>query len=826
MITRSKTSELRRIEAKRQRSEHRVSRWRQAVAAIHPLQIVIWSVFFVAIAAILLTGGESLPYSLNQKIEQDIHARVPFEMEDQARIRQERQVARASAPTIYTANPAPIEAIQSKLTGLLTLSKAADPKELDAFAKERKITLSKETVKALREYATDDASKQYDAMVSKLVDKLNHEYIVARAKSALREQPPRTSILQRDSERVEITTTTLQFNTNHEYVRRRADELSGEIFPKNLRGAVSDIIFYSLTPPSKNDDPTDYALWRYDQAATAKEIDEAQQKVPAYTTTYKSRELLVEKGTVLGSNELILLAQEHEQYVKAQKTDPELRRSLLLRKIGLVGLVLILTLGLATYSMSYQTRLLRNSSRAIGLACLCLLMLLLARLNERVEGSWNSPPEFAVGCIVMAAILLVIAYNQRFAFGVCGVLALLVTIASRSDLWLFVTLMAACGVATFALREVRTRGKIIAVGTFAGLAAFITSMFGHLYNGQEWLFVLTHAAAAFAASLGAGFIAQGILHYFERIFGIATSLTLLEWCDAGQPLLRKLANEAPGTYSHSLILSQMADEAASAINANGLLARVGALYHDIGKTQKPQYFVENQEARMNRHDRLSPTMSLLIILGHVKDGIEMARAYGLPRVLHQFIAEHHGTTIVKYFHHAASEKAARDNRIRGRHDQVSESEFRYPGPKPRSKESAILMICDSCEGAVRALPEPTPGRIETLTHQIIMEKLNDGQFDNCDITLRELNLVEKSLIKSLCAIHHGRIKYPGKPAASEAPKPATEAKSAVEEAQQPLASNEPATANDADSSPIDKPPTETTQVPGSTVPKPEVAHQT
>lgn len=167
---------------------------------------------------------------------------------------------------------------------------------------------------------------------------------------------------------------------------------------------------------------------------------------------------------------------------------------------------------------------------------------------------------------------------------------------------------------------------------------------------------------------------------------------------------------------------------------------------------------------MNRHDRLAPTMSLLIIVGHVKDGIEMAKAYGLPRVLHQFIAEHHGTTVIRYFHHVASEAASKNTRLRGRHDRdVPESEFRYPGPKPRSRETAILMICDGCEGAVRALPEPTPGRIETVIHQVIMERLNDGQFDDCDITLKELNVVEQSLVKSLCAIHHGRIKYPKGP---------------------------------------------------------------
>ncbi len=163
---------------------------------------------------------------------------------------------------------------------------------------------------------------------------------------------------------------------------------------------------------------------------------------------------------------------------------------------------------------------------------------------------------------------------------------------------------------------------------------------------------------------------------------------------------------------------------------------------------------------MNRHDRLSPTLSLLIIVGHIKDGIEMARAYGLPRVLHQFINEHHGTTVVRYFHHMASEAAAK-NPLKGRHGRdVPESEFRYPGPKPRSKESAILMLCDACEGTVRALPEATPGRVESSVHQVVMDRLNDGQFDDCDITLRELRQVEQSIVKSLCAIHHGRIKYP------------------------------------------------------------------
>ena len=191
----------------------------------------------------------------------------------------------------------------------------------------------------------------------------------------------------------------------------------------------------------------------------------------------------------------------------------------------------------------------------------------------------------------------------------------------------------------------------------------------------------------------------------------------------------------------------------------GLLAQVGALYHDVGKIHKAHYFAENQEGGISRHENLAPTMSLLIILGHVKDGIEMAKEYKLPRALYPFIADHHGTTVLRYLHHMASEKQPRI--ASGKHDrEVPESEFRYAGPKPRSKATAVLMLCDGVEGAVRALPEATVGRIEGVVHQIVMDRLNDGQFNECDITLREIHLVEESLVKSLCSIYHGRVAYP------------------------------------------------------------------
>ena len=295
---------------------------------------------------------------------------------------------------------------------------------------------------------------------------------------------------------------------------------------------------------------------------------------------------------------------------------------------------------------------------------------------------------------------------------------------------------------------------------FAGIvAAFLAAGGDALIGRQTHEFAIWHAGVAGGAGLAAGFFLQGMLPLIERGFHITTSLKLLEWCDANRPLLKRMAQEAPGTYNHSLVVSSLAEAAAEAIGLNGLLLRVGALYHDIGKMNKPDYFAENQQASINRHDSLSPTISHLMIVGHVKDGIEMAKEYGLPSVLVPYIAEHHGTTVVRYFHQVASEQKGRTPK--GKHDrEVADTEFRYPGPKPQSKGTAIMMLCDSVEGAARAMPEPTAGRIEALVHQMVMDRLRDGQLGDCDITLHERALVEESLVKSLCRFYHSRIAYP------------------------------------------------------------------
>jgi putative nucleotidyltransferase with HDIG domain len=749
---------MRRQEARRQRGETRGTLWQNISRAADSRTLLIWAGFSVAAVAILLAGRDSMPWRLDQRVDRDIVARIPFSIEVAIETDKNRQAASAAVPQIYEANDGPLTALQERLTEAPRIEAAAFSQTASYKG------WNVQDLEALHQYVeSQDGLARYDELVKRLIDRLEGEYLVDRKSDSSTHQPAVRSEMRRpDQKPLEVPTSNL-IVTSQEAVAKLAAQSAEAVFPPALRNLVAEEVKSALTT-IKAGTPSRLALWHFDAEKTAEARREAREKVPPVIRSFKAGDILIAASYVrrLSMSELDLLKQEHRAFLNAQRIDPFLRQKRLLFQGGIAGIVLLVTIGLAAYTALYESSNFQRPGRTIGLAALLLVMLAMARLIELAEWPLDLPVQFSVGLLTIAAALMTIAFSQRFAFGGIGALSILVTLASRGNFSLFITLLTAMGITIFLLREIRTRSKIIMVGTLAGVGAMLTFASAEFVDGEDVRYVLVHMAVAGLAALVAGFIVQGILPQFERIFGIATSMTLLEWCDASRPLLRLLAQNAPGTYSHSLIISQMAEEAAEAIGARGLLARVGALYHDVGKAAKPDYFVENQEARINRHDKLSPTMSLLIIVGHVKDGIEMARAYGLPKVLHQFIAEHHGTTVIRCFHRAAIEAEASGRAKRFCDRDVPESEFRYPGPKPSSRESAILMLCDGCESAVRALPEPSPGRIETAVHQVIMDRLNDGQFDECDITLRELKLVERSLVKSLCAIHHGRIKYPEK----------------------------------------------------------------
>ncbi len=427
---------------------------------------------------------------------------------------------------------------------------------------------------------------------------------------------------------------------------------------------------------------------------------------------------------------------------------------------ALAVIIVLICLTAAFHISQYQKRLLKNRARAIGLVALFVGLLVAAKTVVLM----TAQTFWATGAAVAVALILAIAYERRFATVMSVFYCVLAYFAmgSMASFSVLLTMIAGTLPFCFFLKEIRTRMKLLEVSVVSAAMVFLTSAaMKLLYAPASTASMLEVAGPNAAITLVVGVLIQGLLPVLEKVFKIATSMTLLDYSDANQPLLKRLAMEAPGTYSHSLLIGSLAEAAAEAIGRNGLLCRVGAYYHDIGKISKPGYFVENQLGSVSWHKELSPAMSQLIIVGHVKDGIELAKEYGLPAVLRQFIETHQGTTLVEYFYNEAVKQ-------HGQKDSPdtpppSEREYRYPGPKPRTKEAAIVMLADSVEGAVRSLSEPTPTKIEVVVHNMAMKRLQDGQFDECELSLRELSQIEASLSKSLAAHYHGRIAYPKPP---------------------------------------------------------------
>jgi hypothetical protein len=367
--------------------------------------------------------------------------------------------------------------------------------------------------------------------------------------------------------------------------------------------------------------------------------------------------------------------------------------------------------------------------------------------------------------VPLVVMVLCLVYDQRFGFEMAVFYALLVGLAQGGVGLGFVVLMLGSMTTAFLTGDVRTRSMLIKAGLVIGGVQWAAALGLGLLTGngepvlelrfwQSPLFI--DAMWGLANGVMSGFLVSGLLPAIERLFGVTTDIRLLEWSDPNQPLLQRLLLEAPGTYHHSMVVGSLAADAAEAVGANGLLARVSAYFHDIGKLKKPQYFGENiPKGEKNPHEDLAPTMSKLIITAHPRDGADMAEKEGMPREVERIILESHGSTTTKFFWNRAVEEAGEEEA------EPEESTFRYRLPKPRSKEAASVMLSDSCEGATRSLQSPSARQIGDKVHQIIMERLHDGQLDESGLTVTDLARMEETLVRGLNAVFHKRVRYPG-----------------------------------------------------------------
>lgn len=285
------------------------------------------------------------------------------------------------------------------------------------------------------------------------------------------------------------------------------------------------------------------------------------------------------------------------------------------------------------------------------------------------------------------------------------------------------------------------------------LALSIQALYTSLYNLESLISIVS----ALVGGILVAVIAAGILPLIEMSFGYTTDIKLLELANLDQPLLRELMVQAPGTYHHSVIVSNMVEASAKSINANPVLAKVAAYYHDIGKAKKPLYFIENQTNCENKHEKLAPSMSSLILISHLKDGVELVKKHKLGKEIIDITSQHHGTSVISFFYEKAKEQAEKKG---AKFFQIKEEDFRYPGPKPQTKEAGLVMLADVVEAASKTLVDPTPARIQGMVQKIISKVFSDGQLDECKLTLKDLNEIAKSFNKTLSGIFHHRVEYP------------------------------------------------------------------
>ncbi len=364
--------------------------------------------------------------------------------------------------------------------------------------------------------------------------------------------------------------------------------------------------------------------------------------------------------------------------------------------------------------------------------------------------------------VAMGLILITVMLGSRLAVLMNIVLALLVGLVTGGDFTLVTMALIGGLAAIYRLSRVSRRSDLSRAGFYVAAAnsIIIIALFlfqGNLHSGYSFLKDLGFGLlSGIGNGLFSSVVAIGLLPFLESGFGLTTVVTLLELSNPNNPLLRRLMTEAPGTYYHSIMVGNLAEGAAEAVGADSLLTRVGAYYHDIGKLKRPYFFVENQFSGTNPHLKLSPNLSALIIGSHVRDGVELARQHRLPEIIQDIINQHHGNSLISFFYQRALENKCKDKQ------QVSEDQFRYEGPLPQTKEAAIIMLADTVEAGVRSLSKPVIGRVEALIRKVIKEKLNDGQLDECNLTLKELDRIGDSFVNIMTGIYHSRIEYPEK----------------------------------------------------------------
>ncbi|WP_379143430.1 HD family phosphohydrolase [Paenibacillus sp. sgz500992] len=491
----------------------------------------------------------------------------------------------------------------------------------------------------------------------------------------------------------------------------------------------------------------------YDEEATKEAKVQARENTP--DVFIEQGDVLVAKGDYI-TPELYALLDESGLLSNEVNYWPQLGLFLLSAMLS-AGLLMFIRYTGGTSGFKY------NNSQLLMLVLVFIITIISMRLAAFLQTDVRSYVGFlapvAIGAMLIAMLLdMTLAYFCSILFSILSSIILNVQQNTVFDFNFGFFALIVSYVAIFATHRAGQRSTLLKGGIMVSLFGCVAVFMLTLLSGGDWNQTQTLYAIgfAFASGLLTAVLVIGLMPFFEATFGILSALKLVELSNPNHPLLRKLLTETPGTYHHSVMVGNLSEAAAEAIGADGLLCRVGSYYHDIGKTKRPFYFIENQNNMENPHDSIEPKLSKSIIVAHARDGVEMQKEYKLPKPIRDIAEQHHGTTFLHYFYHKALKLAEE----KGVEPDFTEEDFRYPGPKAQSKESAVVGIADSVEAAVRSLRKPTVVQVETMIEKIIKSRLDDHQFDECDLTIKELDIIARTLKETVMGIFHSRIEYP------------------------------------------------------------------
>ena len=475
----------------------------------------------------------------------------------------------------------------------------------------------------------------------------------------------------------------------------------------------------------------------YDEEKTQELIDETRKSVAK--VVIKQNQIIVKEGVPVTQNQLDILS-DLGMLDDGKNTSIYLYVYIVLAMF--VGIIMFLQYN---YIDRNYSEIFKNTKKITLISVINLMTLVFARTIGLV-----SPYLIPFAC---APILLTLLINYKISIVISILNVIVISIATGFDAQVMMLGVISSILGATLLKKMQQRNELLYSTLYLSIVGVIITVSTGILISSNLREVLIKSGITFIGGVLSGIFALGILPFLEGTFNEVTTLKLLELSNPNHPLLKKLLMEAPGTYHHSMLVANLAEMASEEVGANSVIVRIGSYYHDVGKTERPYFFGENQMGGENPHNHMTPNLSAKIIISHVKDGIELARKYNLPKVIQDIIGEHHGTTLVKYFYYTMKNNSENP-------EEVKEEDYRYPGPIPNSKEAGIIMLADSVEAAVRSIKEPSEDKIKEMINNIISDKLSCGQLNDCNLTIKDIEKIKKCFLTALNGIYHHRIEYP------------------------------------------------------------------